>query len=213
MSRFGLVKTTQMAATETKTEFARRLGVNKSTITRAAQAGRIVVDAEGRVEIEASLARWNATRAGRDDVAARHAAARGHAVVAATDPATLAEAASPTLQDGSGRAQARAEGLDYENRLLRLEMALRRGQRYPLADARREALGIGGMMRAAFERLVDTAAPRVAVAAGLDERRRILRDELRGLRAMIRAEFPRALRRLRAAGAGASARAQPGAAY
>jgi hypothetical protein len=64
---------------ESKAAFARRLGVNKSTITRAAQAGRLVLQGD-LVDVEASLARWQATQAGRTDVAERHAAQRGHAV-------------------------------------------------------------------------------------------------------------------------------------
>lgn len=187
---------------ETRAEFARRLGVNKSTVTRAAQAGRLVLTEDGRVLVAASLARWQESRAGRDDVAARHAAARGAAVASATPPATQGTNATAGVPEAAGRAQARADAIDYENRMLRLEMALRRGQRYPLAELKREAHGIGGMMRAGFERLVDTTAPRLSVAPDDAARRQILRDELRRLRAMIRAEFPRALRRLReAAGA------------
>lgn len=94
--------------------FARRLGVNRSTVTRAAQAGRLVMTADNRVLVAASLARWHATTGTRADVAARHAAARGAAVepgaralhVAsagnpATSAATLASPAPQTDQQGA----------------------------------------------------------------------------------------------------------------
>lgn len=61
---------------ERQIDFARRLGVNKSTITRGVQAGRILLDARGLVDVERSLDRWAETKGGRSDVAARHAAAR-----------------------------------------------------------------------------------------------------------------------------------------
>ena len=62
---------------ESKAAFARRLGVNKSTVTRAAEAGRIVLTPRGQVEVEKSLERWHATKGARSDVAARHAEKRG----------------------------------------------------------------------------------------------------------------------------------------
>lgn len=77
---------------ESMAAFARRLGVARSTITRAAQAGRLSLTPDGQVRIAESLARWHDTRGGRDDVADRHAATRGAAIpgpaqAAAGDPA------------------------------------------------------------------------------------------------------------------------------
>lgn len=61
---------------ESKSEFARRLGVSASYVTKLAQEGRIVV-VDGQVEVEASLARMEATKdPNRDDVRQRHAKAR-----------------------------------------------------------------------------------------------------------------------------------------
>jgi hypothetical protein len=68
------------AERETMAAFARRMGVARSTITRAAQAGRVAVDREGPVLVQASLQLWADTRGNRDDVAERHAAARGQAL-------------------------------------------------------------------------------------------------------------------------------------
>lgn len=58
-------------------EFARHLDVNRSYVTRLKQDGRIVLTADGLVDVEASRARILATAGGRDDVAARWARAKG----------------------------------------------------------------------------------------------------------------------------------------
>ncbi len=61
---------------ESKSEFARRLGVAPSYVTKMKDEGRIVV-VDGQVEVEASLARMEATKdPNRDDVRQRHAKAR-----------------------------------------------------------------------------------------------------------------------------------------
>lgn len=61
---------------ESKSAFARRLGVAPSYVTKLKDEGRIVV-VDGQVEVEASLARMEATRdPNRDDVRQRHAKAR-----------------------------------------------------------------------------------------------------------------------------------------
>lgn len=61
---------------ESKSAFARRLGVAPSYVTKLKDEGRIVV-VDGQVEVEASLARMEATKdPNRDDVRQRHAKAR-----------------------------------------------------------------------------------------------------------------------------------------
>ena len=74
---------------ETPAAFARRLGVHKSTISRAISAGRLVLDG-GFLDVEVSLRLWQATKPGlRPDVLARHAAKRSPAIPGAmpADPA------------------------------------------------------------------------------------------------------------------------------
>lgn len=61
---------------ETRAEFAARVGVNKSTVTRWAQAGRLVLTDDGAVDIDASIHRLDATRGIRHDVAERWRAYR-----------------------------------------------------------------------------------------------------------------------------------------
>lgn len=188
--------------TETRAAFARRIGINKSNVTRAAQAGRIVLTANGkRVEVEASLARWAETRGGRDDVAARHAETRGAEVSMGQPPvenATAGESSAPP-SDGRGRTEYKAMVLHYENSNIKMEMALRRGLRYPRDLVKREAASLGGTTRAALERIVDQLAPRLAVMTNDLERRRLIDAELRRLRWLIKGELPRSLRRMRQA--------------
>lgn len=198
---------------ETKSAFARRIGIHKSNVTRAAQAGRIVLMPDGRVNVEASIERWYATKGGRDDVAARHAENRGASGPPRQAEADLAQngpfvatSAQPEAQpggdnpEGAGRTRYKAMSLHFENQSIKLEMALRRGLRYPLDTVRREALALGATVRAALERVIDQTAPRLAIMATDLERRRLLDAEFRRLRWMIKSELPRALRRMRAAG-------------
>jgi hypothetical protein len=202
---------------ETKAAFARRIGINKSNVTRAAQAGRIVLTPGGMVQVEASIQRWYETKGGRDDVAERHANARHAENRGAVGPIPQASAengtaarftATPAQPAGEGnatgggetRTRYKAVAMQYENQSIKLEMALRRGLRYPIALVKRESLGIGSSLRAAVERVIDQCAPRLAVMTNDLDRRRLLDAELRRLRWMIKAEIPRALRRMRASG-------------
>lgn len=200
---------------ETKAAFARRIGINKSNVTRATQAGRIVLTPGGMVDVEKSVQRWYETKGGRDDVAARHAENRGAlgqgqqpkaengtaARFSATPAQPAGEGNATPAGDGNSRTRYRAMALHYENQSIKLEMALRRGLRYPLALVKREALGIGSSLRAAVERVIDQCAPRLAVMTNDLDRRRLLDAELRRLRWMVKAEIPRALRRMRGSGA------------
>lgn len=195
---------------ETKAEFARRLNWNRSTVTRAAQAGRLVLVGD-RVDVEASLARLKATEGGRTDVAARHAAqrapqapdttpARENAATAAPAP-RVAEIDPPSSPDtdGTGRARYKAITLHLENQQIKLGMVMARGLRFARKDVARESAALGAIVRSATERVIDQTAPRLAVMTDPARRRDLLALELRAVRRALRAEFPRALRRLRSA--------------
>lgn len=192
--------------------FARRLGVNRSTVTRAAHSGRLVLDADGRVCILASLTRWHSTRGGRDDVAARHATARGFELpvaLAATTATTAQNRARSGDQDGDegepaaagSRAFWEAEKVRWQNAELMLAMDLESGVRIPRQAMEREARGLGATLRATAERLIDQTAPRLAAAASDADRRRLLVAELAAARRMLLREFGAAARRLRPDGA------------
>lgn len=199
-------------STETRAAFARRIGVNKSTITRAAQAGRIVLNLHGLVEVEASLKRWHETKGGRSDVEARHAQNRG-GVIPETAPggenptdtnldATVAQPGATLIDETEGRARHKAVSMDFENKAIRLEMDLRAGRRYPIEAVKREGVGAGATLRADFERLTDQTAPRLAVMRSADDRRRLLKKELTRMGRRVATDLLRALRRLREIAAG-----------
>lgn len=188
---------------ETQAQFARRLGVNRSTVNRHIAAGRVVVVGK-RIDVEPSLARLAQVTGTRPDVAARHAAARGPVE---SPPQPQAPSPAYALEEGpdgaSGeRAHYKALAMQFENDQIKLEMALRRGVRLPLADVKREAAALGAVLRAALERLVDQTAPRLAVMTATPARAALIHAELRQVRRTLRGEFPRALRRLREAARG-----------
>ncbi|UXY13847.1 hypothetical protein N8I74_10990 [Chitiniphilus purpureus] len=187
--------------TESQADFARRLNVSRKTITVAKQAGRLVMR-DGMVLVAASLARYHATAGGRADVAARHAAERGNAIPMLASAATGAVTSPETAgneQIDADRTRYKAIALHADNQLVKLEMQQAAGQRFPLESVKHEALGVGGTLRAAIERLIDHTAPRLVATLDQAERRRIVAAEVDAIRTQLRAEFPRALRRLRRA--------------
>lgn len=81
-----------------KAALARHLGVARSTITRAAQAGRLVAvpDRPGLYDLDASAQRFESTRGDRPDLVARHAQQRvSESTSAAHTTAATASAANP----------------------------------------------------------------------------------------------------------------------
>ena len=187
----------------TQAAFARQVGFSRARIHQLKEAGRLVMAADGkRVDVEASIARMAETAdPGRMDVTERHAANRASAGKVAAPSNTPAP--PPSISDASldlepsGRAKAKALLMHYENSILKLEMALRRGLRFERSAVRREAAGLGAMLRAGIERVIDQTAPRLAACSNDLERRVILEKELHRLRWMIKREMPRALRRMK----------------
>ena len=98
---------------ETPAAFARRLGVHKSTISRAISAGRLVLDG-GFLDVEVSLRLWQATKPGlRPDVLARHAAKRSPAIPGALPPAPAPRSApEDAAADAEAEDAAAATDLD-----------------------------------------------------------------------------------------------------
>lgn len=194
--------------TETQAAFARRLGVNRSTVNRHITAGRVVTRGK-LIDVEASLAKLAATTGTRPDVAARHAAERGAAIPNlveqeknAQKPENHAAADIGLPEDGptGSKARYKATALHYENAAIKLEIALRRGIRHPLPAVKREAVALGGTLRSALERLIDQTAPRLAVMTSQTDRAALIGTQASALRRLIRSELPHALRRLRKTG-------------
>jgi len=188
---------------ETQAAFARRLGVNKSTITRAAQMGRLVFVGK-QVDIAASLARWQATQGHRTDLAEKHAQQRVKKSKAIPHPTPgqknatsgdLVASVGIATEDAS-RQHYKALTLRFENEMIKLEMLLRRHQRYRLPAVCREAHSLGLALRAAIERMVDQTAPRLAALAA-SQRLALLATECCAIARSTQTERVRALRRLR----------------
>jgi len=200
------------ATLESKAAFARRLGVNKSTITRAEQAGRLVMQG-GKVDVAASLDRWHATAGGRTDLIEKHAQQRGKTIQpipthipdqenAATGLYSSDRTIDETEQDPetADRSRYKKRVLHFENQTIKLQMALDKGLRHRLAAVQREAFSLGAALQAGLERLIDQTAPRLAATTDRNTRAALLRDECGRLARSIRAEFVRSARRLRQQG-------------
>jgi hypothetical protein len=82
--------------TATQSEFAAHLGKDKSYVTRLKQAGRLVMTADGKVDVEASRQMLAQTAdPGKSHVTERHAVARGEAP---REPAEQVEGAGRIYQ-------------------------------------------------------------------------------------------------------------------
>lgn len=178
----------------TRRQFAAEIGRSVGYVQKLVDTGRCILTADGKIDGPASRARIAETQGGRPDVAERFAAQRQPAAT----PAQAAPDIYVSHTDGSSRAKAKALLMHYENSMLKLEMAMRRGLRFERAAVRREATGLGAMLRAGIERVIDQTAPRLAASANELQRRQILEAEIRRLKFIIKREIPRALRRMRA---------------
>ena len=190
---------------ETPAAFARRLGVHKSTISRAIQSGRLTV-VSGKLDVQKSLSDWRSTAAGtRPDVSARLEEQRRAAGIAPKDaPPSVAtepgEILLPEPQESSGLAHYTRLLLSAQNNRDRLALQMEAGKRFPLPAVEDEAQALGATLRGALERLVDQSAPRLAITRDNAERRTLLVEQVKVLSLTLRRELPRALRRLRLAG-------------
>jgi len=191
--------------TEIRAQFAARLGVNRSTVTRWAEQGRLI-EADGRIDIDASLARLQATSGGRDDVKLRHALARAAKNAAdaapgegqgqsATPPAEIAATAAPSDPAGQPRgetradAQARKEAAQAD--LAEMEVLQKRGYLIPREDVDAALKAMGAAVRAAMDVFPDQTAPLVAPVTVLDECHLVLQEQCRNVLAGIADQLAR----------------------
>lgn len=202
-----------MAAPETLTRsrFADLLGVNRSTVTRWADAGRLVLDKHGNVIVEPSRARLIETGGGRDDVAARHAANRGAAISEHQSGAENAPAAGKGPATGGNNratmggvetrteAQARKEAVAAD--LLEIELAQKRGNLVPkeAVDAALKAFATSARSR--LDVLPDQLAPVIAPVSDLDEVHALLAEYARDVQASIADDMMRQAAAVTAEGA------------
>jgi len=177
---------------ETKSQFAKRIERVPSYVTELISHGRIVLTADGkRVEVEASLKKIADTAAGtKPAVAARHEAERK-----GTKPARKKRKVAEVEEGSRQFYERQLQQTKNDHKALDFDLAL--GKRFLINDVRREAQALGNTLRASLERLVDQTAPRLAVTKDKKLRKQLLLDEIKKLNRVIKAEFPRAMRRLR----------------
>lgn len=181
--------------------FAEQIGMSVGWVQKLVDTGRCVMTPDGKINGPASRALMAQTQGGRTDVAERNAAGRGGRAAQDVAPPPADNTPPPSIDvghtDGSSRAKAKALLMHYENSSIKLEMALRRGLRFERAAIKREAAGLGAMLRAGIERVIDQTAPRLAAASNELQRRQIIEKEIRRLKFMMKRELPRALRRMK----------------
>jgi hypothetical protein len=175
--------------TATQAEFARLMGVNRSTVTRTwKQAGRLVMDGD-LVDVEASRARIKATAdPTRVDVAERHAEYRGQEVGAgdtapAVDPTPRSPSAAPSAPDAVGNSYQAARAVkekyaalkakaDYEQQIAHL---------IPREDVDAAMRHLGAAVRSAMDVFPDQTAPLVAPVTSMDEVHSLLSEACRSV--------------------------------
>lgn len=184
--------------TESCYAFARRLGVARSTISRYGRQGRLVMVGD-LVAVEPSIAKLAEAEAEAKAkaVKARKAAAARRQTRAKPKPTADLDPDAPSNPEAMR--QYKAIRLQAEIDTLQLQRDLRAGVRHYTAAAHQEAEAVGGVMRGALERLIDQIAPQLAVLPDPAERAALLEHRIGEIRKLVRAEFPRALRRIRRA--------------
>lgn len=179
-------------ALTTQSEFAALIGKHKSYVTRLKQAGRLVLTADGLVDVEKSKAMIAATADPSRNAAVEARAAPNRAGMEAS---SLADTSLPDVAPATNsRAHYKMLAVGYENKIVKLAMALERRLRYQREAARREPRVVGEMLRAAIERMIDQTAARLTVVRDSDQRRALIAAETRKIKRVVRVEFVRALR-------------------
>jgi phage terminase Nu1 subunit (DNA packaging protein) len=173
-----------------RAEFARLMGVNKSTVTRWAEKGQIVT-VSGQVDVEASRARLQETGGARPDVADRHAQERGQEVGAG---GTAQSAPPPAQSDdrvGNSYQAARAVKEKYNALQAKLEYERQMGNLIPKEDVDSALKALGASVRARLDVLADQLAPVVAPVTDLDEVHAVLAEHHRAVLAGISDDLAR----------------------
>lgn len=173
----------------TKSHFAKLLNRAPSYITELIKQDRIVLTQDGkRVEVEASLQLLQDSASGiKPAVAARHEAER-KAGRKKRQPAAVAEGSRQYYEMQLQAIKNNQKQLDYE---------LANKKRFAMTAAKDEAHSLGNTLRSSVEKLIDLAAPRLAALSDTAQREQLLQVEIKQLSRVIKAEFPRAMRRLR----------------
>lgn len=182
-----------------KAEFARHLGVNRSTVTRMGQQGRLVLAPNGKVKVAESIAQINATQGARNDVAQRHAIERGHEIALHTNATSAAtdkrsEASQWLSEDeeeemsldpqtiDKNRADVKAEKMHYENELFDLNDAIEAGTVLEKDSFSMEIADLGKAISDGLDRIVDNLSPQLIAKPSKSNRYAMISKSLKELR-------------------------------
>lgn len=153
--------------TETLSAFAARLDCNKSHVTRLKQRGRLVMTADGKVDVAASLKRIEETKGrGRPDVADRHQREREEP--RAPEPPEGGES-SGDPSDPNTRAYWDRREAAAKAKLKEIELATTRGELVSREDVDFVLNDFGATWRGLLDNLADRLAPTVYPLDSLEE--------------------------------------------
>lgn len=154
--------------TETRAEFARRLGWNRSSVTRAVQDGRVVLDGD-KVDVEASLAKIEA-------MASPSAHHRAHVLQleeareTKQAPAEVPAAVKDSIESLNLRLKrAEADKREHEADMARMGRETMAGNLIAREDVEFALDDLGATLRSLMENLPDRLAPVVHPLQSIEE--------------------------------------------
>lgn len=192
-----------MSATVSQAEFARRLNVARSYITKLKADGRIVLAEDGGVDVEASRRRIIETAdPNRDDVVSRWAQQRGETgIQPAGAGRALIEDDEEEAQRSSTYADARARKESAAADMAEMERDKLRGLLIERAAVEAAVEDVMTTVRQSLEQQPSRIAP-MLVGGDLDQIRATLKQEINSVLADMVRDFQKAIRQ--AAGEGES---------
>lgn len=175
--------------TETQSAFSLRIGRDKSYVTRLKQADRLVMTIEGLVDVEASLARMEATRGDRYDVEARNQDHRkgplnsGSGAGRAKEPQDPPDPLDPLSLEVIGRRTrlAKMAALEADARMKAREDAVHAGALLRKETVKKVITDAVSVILHAGESLPDRLAPLLVSVPEQTRIRAILADEIEQL--------------------------------
>lgn len=180
--------------TLTKSQFADYLGVAPSYITALIEAGRVVLDGEGRrarVKVAETIALLESSSGGRFDVARRHAAARRQPQNEGADMPMLRSTAKnapkrdPESRDDERLVDAKTRKESAQADQEEMKAAQMAGNLIARDDVDAAMKFLGAAVRAAMEVFPDQTAPLVCAVSDLNETHAVLTDACRNVLADI----------------------------
>lgn len=156
-------------STCTKSEYAQRKGVSRPAISQAIQTGRVVVLADGRVDVEASDRVWDAKTDALQSLRANAPKRRADALAADSrrippvmDSAPAEPPPAPLSRVIYDFESARAKRETHAANIAEMEERKRAGELCETSAVLMTMTTIGSNFRTALERVADKLADRVA---------------------------------------------------